>query len=253
MSNSLNKPAGKVKKMSTGLSDQDLQVSILKIAEKGMEINEDEAKDLINLISNLFRRVTLASGYETEKTKALVTKFRDAGRRSAPWRPTSSRVPGRPQDGGDGNRILRWLLPENHKFYATEVIATLVEVKYYLQTLSMVDAPDISFYELSDIFYPWLLEHKVLPGKYLDPVQLKPISFNEFINDPRNIQSGHINPLDRGGTHHPYNTFLMLSRSNQLQGNQKVDELISLMRAIVKKHDAALQENSILESRIRGT
>ena len=108
-------------------------------------------------------------------------KFRDAGRRSAPWQPTSSRVPGRPQDGADGNRILRWLLPEEHKFFATEVNATLVEVKYYLQSLSMVGAPDISDYGISESFQPWLLDHKIVPGEYLDPIQFIQISFVEFI------------------------------------------------------------------------
>lgn len=39
--------------------------------------------------------------------------------------------------------------------------------------------------------------------------------------------------------HVPSNTFLMLARSNQLQGNLTLDELIGLMRTIVTQHQAA--------------
>ena len=39
---------------------------------------------------------------------------------------------------------------------------------------------------------------------------------------------------DRGGTHIPQNTFLMLDRSNQIQGNQTLDELLELMARVVK-------------------
>jgi hypothetical protein len=74
-------------------------------------------------------------GYDARQVLRITTKMRDAGRRSPPWKPTSSRVPGRPQDGSDGNRIKRWLLAADHKFYADEINATLVEVKYYLQLL----------------------------------------------------------------------------------------------------------------------
>jgi hypothetical protein len=54
--------------------------------------------------------------------------------------------------------------------------------------------------------------------------------------DARTIQSGHLHPLDRGGKHEPANAFLMLHRSNQLQGNLTVEELIALMDEIVKRH-----------------
>lgn len=59
---------------------------------------------------------------------------------------------------------------------------------------------------------------------------------DEVIADAKIIQSGHIFPLDRGGRHHPSNTFLMLARSNQLQGNLSVEELLDLMKSILEKH-----------------
>ena len=90
----------------------------------------------------------LESGIEKRKVTRLTTKFRDAGRRSPPWKATSSVVPGRPQDGSDGNRQNRWLFDPSHKFYADEVTATLVEIGYYFQTLSMKNSPRFHFWKM---------------------------------------------------------------------------------------------------------
>lgn len=220
------------------------------VASKQLGIDEMEARALIKVATYWFREACLNAGYDESKVRALTTKFRDAGRRSAPWKPTSSRVPGRPQDGSDGNRISRWLLPEDHKFYANEVNATLVEVKYILQTLSMADAPQSALFSAGRLFTPWLIEHEVTPGTYLDPVQVIPISFKEFIDEPRSVQSGHLIPLDREGTHVPDNTFLMLFRSNQIQGNLKVAELLKIMGDIVARHAELKEQGSKLETLI---
>ncbi|PSV05929.1 hypothetical protein [Photobacterium leiognathi] len=236
---------------SCKLLDSDYKLIIPHIAQMQFEINEVYARCLIRLVSNLFKVRAFLDGYDPRKVEAIMRKLRDAGRRSAPWKPTSSKVPGRPQDGADGNRTLRWLLPEGHKFYASEVIATLVEVKYYLQIFSMANGPDVSDYNIEQVFTPWLIENPIKKGLYVDPVQLDVIDFNNFIEEPRTLQSGHIYPLDRGGVHHPSNTFLMLFRSNQIQGNLTVNELLGLMRDIVKKHDVAMENHSALESNIR--
>lgn len=219
------------------------------VAEKQYGISDEEVRVLIKVVTYWFRESCLQAGFPDLKVRALTTKFRDAGRRSAPWRPASSRVPGRPQDGSDGNRICRWLMDINHKFYANELNATLVEVKYMLQAMSMLDAPNPVF-PVGTLFTPWLVEHPVLPNAYRDPVQLIPISFQEVITDPRTIQSGHLIPLDRGGKHHPDNTFLMIARSNQLQGNLKVAELLEVMDQIVKRHAELAREGNRLEQLI---
>lgn len=218
------------------MNDMQSQIARIKgLAARENNISETEVRDLIRLVSNLFRDLMLAAGYDPRQILRLTTKFRDAGRRSAPWKPTSSRIPGRPQDGADGNRISRWLMDKNHKFYADEVTATLVEIKYYLQALSMSGAPELPDGSLKSAF-DWMLEHDVEPGKYEDPIQLIPIAINEVVKDARTIQSGHLVPLDRGGKHEPRNAFLMLPRSNQLQGNMTVDELLALMEQIVERH-----------------
>jgi hypothetical protein len=214
-------------------------ISVLhELSAVGPSVSEDEVRAVMAATVGLFRAHVLASGYDPRRILALITKFRDAGRRSAPWRPTSSRVPGRPQDGADGNRRTRWLFDLDHKYYATEVEATLVEVKYYFQTLSMSGAPALPAGTIQTDFV-WLLGHNIEPGAYRDPIQLIDISFAEFINDARTVQSGHLVPLDRDGKHVPGNAFLMLARSNQLQGNQTLDELISLMDRIVRLHREA--------------
>ncbi len=216
----------------------DIQTQIARIkvlAARENNISEMEVRVLIKLVSDLFRDLMLAAGHDARQILRVTTKFRDAGRRSAPWRPASSRVPGRPQDGADGNRINRWLMEKNHKFYADEVTATLVEIKYYLQALSTSGAPELPDGSLKSAF-SWMLEHDVEPGKYEDPIQLIPIDINEIVRDARTIQSGHLVPLDRGGKHEPRNAFLMLPRSNQLQGNMTLDELLALMEQIIERH-----------------
>ncbi len=211
---------------------------IRELARQEHRINDTDARELIETVGLAFKYHLESNGIPESAVRQIRTKFRDAGRRSAPWRPTSSRVPGRPQDGSDGNRINRWLLPADHKFYATEVEATLVEVKYYLQAWSMTNAPALPPNSLQDCFV-WLVGHRVAPGEYKDPVQLCPIDLTSFVNDRRLVQSGHLRPLDRDGKHVPSNTFLMLARSNQLQGNLTLDELIGLMRTIVVQHQVA--------------
>lgn len=216
----------------------DEHIALLKqLAFKKYDISVDEVRILISSSTNFFRSFLLEKGYDERKIRALLTKFRDAGRRSAPWRPASGRVPGRPQDGADGNRRPRWHFEPEHKFYASEIDATLVEVKYIFQTLSMVGAPELPPNSLQEDF-TWLLEHKIIPGEYKDPIQLTPMSLDDFMNDPRLVESGHFVPLDRDGRHVPSNTFLMLARSNKLQGNLTLEELIKLMSNIVERHKA---------------
>ncbi|MBN1461114.1 MAG: hypothetical protein JXA57_16425 [Armatimonadetes bacterium] len=209
---------------------------ILELAAKEYGVSEEEAAELIGLICRFFTAQMRAAGHDRRQIVRITTKFRDAGRRSPPWRPTSKRVPGRPQDGADGNRINRWLLPADHKFYADQVTATLTEVKYYLQALSMQNAPALPPGTIQHAF-DWMIEQPVEPGAYSDPIQLIPIDLHEIVDNARLIQSGHYVPLDRGGRHEPKNAFLMLAQSNQLQGNLTVSELLQLMRDILARHD----------------
>lgn len=206
------------------------------LAQQEENITVEDLRILMRLISRTFRMHLVENGFNPIQITKLTTKLRDAGRRSPPWKAYSSRVPGRPQDGADGNRTNRWLLDEAHKFYATEVIGNLVEIKYYLQCLSMEGAPNLPTDDIKNCFN-FLLEHDIEPGKYLDPIQKIPINLVDILNDASTIQSGHFIPLDRGGRHEPVNTFLMLKGSNQLQGNLTVTELLNLMESILRKHN----------------
>lgn len=213
-------------------------IQLKSFAQKEYAITPEEVRQLIKVITDFTREHLITAGFDKKKqVQPILTKFRDAGRRSPPWKPTSSILPGRPQDGADGNRRNRWLFETSHKFYADEIMATLVEVRYYLQTLSMLNAPPLPENSIQNEFI-WLTGHAIIPGGYLDPIQLAPIDFNEFISNPTILQSGHFIPLDRGGRHIPDNTFLLLSRSNQLQGNQTFDELMQLMAEILKRQKA---------------
>jgi hypothetical protein len=212
---------------------------IKSLAAKKKALSPTEAQRLVRKVKELFDDMMATAGFPGRAVRRISTKFRDAGRRSAPWKPASSKVPGRPQDGSDGNRINRWLMAPDHKFYADEVTACLVEVKYYLQALSMNDAPALPDDTLKDAFI-WLVGHIIEPGAFRDPIQLLPVSIGDVLADARLIQSGHIHPLDRDGRHESSNATLMLARSNQIQGNQTVEELFQLMRVILEKHDALI-------------
>lgn len=194
-----------------------------------------DVQDMIATATALTRVALKGAGINARAIQQITTKFRDAGRRSPPWKPASGKVPGRPQDGADGNRRLRWLFEPSHKFYADEINATLVEVRYYLQTLSMTNAPALPPGSIQDAFV-WLTGHRIEPGQYRDPIQLIDMDLLQFAADTRGVVSGHLVPLDRGGRHEPANAFLMLYRSNQLQGNLTVQELLELMDDILARH-----------------
>ena len=103
--------------------------------------------------------------------------------------------------------------------------------------MSMENAPPIPYDGIVSGFH-WLCGHDIAPGNYLEPIQLIHCDIVDFFNDRRSITSGHLIPLDRGGKHHYQNTFLMPARSNQLQGNLTLDELLDLLKGIVKRHEA---------------
>lgn len=201
----------------------------------GYSISVEEGQLFMREMTGFTRNHLREAGFPEKGIEAVITKLRDAGRRSPPWKPTSSLVPGLPQDGADGNRQLRWLFEPDHKFYADEVTATLVEIRYYLQILSMKNAPPLPEGAFQEDFI-WLTGHKIEPGRYKDPIQLIDIDLQEVLENPRLCQSGHLIPLDREGRHEPSNAFLMLARSNQLQGNMTLDELLQLMHEILERH-----------------
>ena len=147
-----------------------------------------------------------------------------------------------PQDGADGNRISRWLLPSDHEFYADERTATLAEVRYYLQTLSMEGAPPLPTEQLRRHFQA-ILGHELRPGAFLDPIQKAPVLFQEFVRSARYVESGHIVPLSRGGRHNYGNATLMLKESNRLQSDRTVQELLVLLTNILQNQGFTVTRN----------
>lgn len=216
-------------------SIDELLVIIDILSQEHDKISIENIRILYSSIRTLFKKHLISKEFPERSINALSTKFNDSGPRSAPWKPTSSRIPGRPQDGQDGNRINRWELPTDHKFYADEVNARLVGIKYFLQALSMENAPALPDNSIQNSFI-WLLGHSIEPGQYIDPIQLKPISFQRLIEKPRSIESGHLTPLDRGGKHIPSNTFLMESESNRIQNNMTLEELMNWMEKVLRKY-----------------
>jgi hypothetical protein len=213
--------------------------ALVEVGEDPRSLAVDQAQGILKEVRAIYRAVMVDAGHDAKEVDNLAKKLNDAGRRSAPWRAFSKKVAGRPQDGNDGNRAKRWGLPLEHKYYADEVTATLVEIKYFLELLSMQNAPDTGSDDLTNAFMPWLVEHRVRPGAYIEPIQLIPIDLPEILHHRRRITSGHLVPLDRGGRHEPSNTFLIYSRSNQMQGNMTLDELLSVAQTLVRRH----QEN----------
>lgn len=196
---------------------------------KGETMTDEDVYSLMEVLPKIFTIVCKRDGYNPT---AIKTKLRDAGRRSAPSAAFSKIIAGRPQNGNDGNRQSRWLLPSDDKQYATRRTASLVEIKYYLQVLSMDNAPEIESPDFQNAFH-WLTSHRIAPGEYLDPIMVRKFDFAEFAKKPRLVHSGHLVPLARGGKHEPSNTFLMLGRSNTLQGDLTFEELLALIDNIL--------------------
>lgn len=199
-------------------------------------ITPQDARQLIRSWSALFRNLLFENNVDARQITRLTTKFRDAGRRSPPWQPGSETGNRRPQDGADGNRRNRWLFDNPHKFYADEVTATLTEIRYFMQTLSMNGAPSIPNGRLERDFLT-ILGHPLKPGMFLDPIQKVPVEFQKFIDSPRYLESGHYIPLGKGGKHTPDNATLMLRDSNRLQADLTVNELLDIMAGILKRQD----------------
>ena len=209
---------------------------MIQCGAAGTDVTADDAEKLYEAARNLFRVTLLESGYERRGIDAILTKINDAGPRSAPTAAFSKVKPGRPQSGADGNRINRCLLPKDHKQYASKREARLVGVRYILQALSMQNAPEVPGNPLAEAFV-WLVGHEVRPGEYLDPVMLLPIDFGELFAEPRSVTSGHLIPLSHDdGFHTIDNTFLQLKKSNDLQGDNAVVELLEMLEGILKRH-----------------
>ena len=232
--------------------------ALVELGTLGPGMSDSDVDALIEIVPKVFRAVCLDAGYDKKEITSVTTKFRDSGRRSPPTSAFSRRGPGRPQDAADGNRANRWTLPSDHRYYATKRDATLVEIKYYLQSLSFSDAPVLPKPDAPTAFV-WLLGHELLPGEYLDPIMLRTPSFPDFMKNPRVITSGHLTPLARGGRHEPGNTFLMLDRSNTLQNDLTLEEFLALIDDILARQQAIgvtpdplnLPPNEFLEARVR--
>lgn len=212
-----------------------LLTEVVELGELGPSMAEADVDALMERTPQLFRALLREAGaYPESRITAVITKFRDAGRRSPPTAVASSRGPGRAKDAADGNRANRWQLPSQHRYYTDKRSAQLVEIRYYLQLLSMLDAPPLRSSRATTAFV-WLLGHELRPGEYKDPIMLRDISFTRFLERPRRVTSGHLIPLARGGRHEPDNTFLMLSRANSLQGDLTFDEFLALIDDILTR------------------
>ena len=75
MTNQILERISTIGNSSCKLSETDYSTYIPIIASKKLNINEDEARALIRLISNLFKKVCLDSGFNEKSTDALKTKL----------------------------------------------------------------------------------------------------------------------------------------------------------------------------------
>lgn len=220
--------------MSPKPTPQELASQIAQLGALGPSMSDLDVDALMERVPALFRQVSTAVGYPKRRVDAIVTKFRDSGRRSAPTQVFSSIGPGRPQNAADGNRANRWTLPSGHKYFASKRDAQLVEIKYFFQALSFEGAPSLADPSVCTAFI-WLLGHEIAPNAYLDPIMRRELNFEAFVALPRVVTSGHFVPLARGGRHEPDNTFLMLDRSNTLQNDLKFDEFLALVDDILRR------------------
>lgn len=207
------------------------------------EPSDDDAYELLMKVKRLFRDFLLEQGIDERVVESMLRKFTDAGRRSPPWQAGSETGHRRPQDGADGNRQNRWLFSEDHEYYATKSMGCLVEIKFVLQTLSMVNVPNLPSNILRNSFSV-ILNHELVPGEFLDPLTGDSIDFNEFVRDRRYVESGHIIPHGREGRHNYNNATLMLRDSNRQQADLTIDECIENMARILRNHGFNVEEEN---------
>lgn len=199
------------------------------------EPSDVNAYGILMKVRKLFRDFLLLNGIAGETLEQILRKFNDSGRRSPPWQAGSETGHRRPQDGADGNRQNRWLFPPTHDFYATKPMSCLVEMRFVLQTLCMLNAPELPADILKDSFIG-ILSHDLTPGKFLDPLTKESPDFNEFIRDRRYIESGHVVPHAKSGKHNYKNATLMLRDSNRQQADYTIDECIRNMVLVLSNH-----------------
>ncbi len=199
------------------------------------EPSDADAYELLMKTRKLFRDVLRDNGVEDRIIQAILRKFNDSGRRSPPWQQGNEDGHRRPQDGADGNRQNRWLFPVVHPYHATRSMGCLVETKFILQTFSMDNFPNLPSNILQNSF-DGILNHNLTPRLFLDPLTGYVVDFNEFIANPKILESGHINPHGRGGRHNYNNATLMLRDSNRQQADLTIDECIENMAIILRNH-----------------
>ena len=199
------------------------------------EISDNDAYVLLLKVRKLFMDFLIQSNIDERSVEAMLRKFNDAGRRSPPWQTCSETGHRRPQDGADGNRRNRWEFDPSHEFYATKSMGCLVEIRFVLQTLSMINAPELPTDDLKDSFIG-VLGHKLEPGQFFDPLTKESPDFNRFVEDRRYLESGHIVPHARGGRHDYRNATLMLRDSNRQQADFTIDECVERMARIISNH-----------------
>jgi hypothetical protein len=199
------------------------------------EPSDEDAKELLMKARKLLKDFLIEQNCESRIIEAILRKFNDSGRRSPPWQQGNEDGHRRPQDGADGNRQNRWLFPEDHPYYATESMACLVELKFILQTFSMINIPNLPSNVLTNSF-TGLLGHELISGQFLDPLTGDQIDFAEFVRDRRYLESGHIDPHGRGGRHNYNNATLMLRDSNRQQADLTINECLENMARILRNH-----------------
>ncbi|MCH7969308.1 MAG: hypothetical protein IH841_08720 [Thaumarchaeota archaeon] len=199
------------------------------------EPSDSDAYEILMESRKLFKGFLLFNGIKERIVDSMLRKFNDAGRRSPPWLAGSQTGNRRPQDGADGNRRNRWLFPKTHDYYATKSMGCLVELRFVLQTLSMLNAPKLPSEILKNSFVT-ILQHELMPRNFLDPLTKQSPDFNKFVKDRRYIESGHVVPHAKSGKHNYKNATLMLRDSNRQQADYTIDECIRNMVLVLSNH-----------------
>ena len=202
-------------------------------------VDVDLALELMFAWRRLLDDILAKSGDQAVATQIL-RKY-DAGRRSPPWQEGSVKKAGarRPQDGDDGNRRSRWLFEKTHEFYATKTMACLVELKFVLQTFSMVNGPsfpnDCTDLQTNPLLVK-IVGHKIEPGRFVDPLTQECPDFNKFKADRRYLEAGHIKPHGRRGRHTCENATLAYRVSNRMQSDLTIDETLENMAKMLRNN-----------------
>lgn len=159
------------------------------------------------------------------------------------------RAPKRLTGAYRSNRESRWLLPEDHIYYATEVDCKLVCIKLLAGLFRFKNSPSPT-----DDLKVWMQPYFVI-GEYRDPITDEEFDYLEYVNEQAmpvhgrsKFHIGHMNPKAIP-KHVPDNIMWQTKLSNEIQGGMPLDRMTIIAQLLTLRDDSTHEQKIKVLSR----